>query len=233
MNAVPLGDVLEAAAFALVSGRCRQAYLHDLRGGLQAIHASLELLARSAKIPGENPAVLEKGFALARRAMDGHEKSLTEVMHQITPRQESGISINLGELVGELLRFLTHEASNKSVTFRADVRPDVVVVAQTHRCRLLLLGLCVVTLDGLPPGAVIDVKVGRAQAHALIEFKSDLPCPAIRNPQDLWHTVQVSLSPYELLLALAWRWVDANGGRIETALESGTRNVLRIHYPMA
>ena len=48
MNELQAGDVLDAAVQTLINERCRRAYMHDMRGGLQAIYSSLELLARSA-----------------------------------------------------------------------------------------------------------------------------------------------------------------------------------------
>lgn len=233
MNAVPLSDVLEAAAYALVSERCRRAYLHDMRGGLQALHNALELLARSAKTPGANPQLVEKSTALARRAMSTLEKSLTEIVQRMTPRDEPAASINVGDLVGEVLRFLGSDASSRSITFHSAAVPDLCIVAQPNKCRLLILGLCATTIDQLAPGAVLHIAVGRAACDALIEFKADIPYAAMRSPQDFWRCAPTTLAPYELLLALTRRWVSENGGRVELLSGSHLLNALQIYYPIA
>jgi len=59
MNELQAGDVLDAAVQTLINERCRRAYMHDMRGGLQAIYSSLELLARSAKHAAQNPALID------------------------------------------------------------------------------------------------------------------------------------------------------------------------------
>ena len=67
MKAVSFTQVLDAAAYALIGERCQQAYIHDIRGGLQAINSAVELLARSVKSPAQNGALLEKASALGHR----------------------------------------------------------------------------------------------------------------------------------------------------------------------
>jgi len=231
MNAVPLSDILDAAAYALVSERCRRAYLHDVRNGLHVLHNALELLARSAKTPGESPELVQKFTALARRAISNHEHALTELLQRLTPQDETPISINVGEVVRDVLRFLGNEASSKSIAFRLATAPDVCILAQPGKCRLLILGLCVLTIDELAAGAVLDISVGRSKSDALIEFNSNMPGPATFGPQDLWRSMPATLTPYELLLAITSRWAFTNGGRLELPTESLMRGALRIYFP--
>src|SRR5580704_5238722 len=101
---LPISDVLEAAAYAVVGERCRQAHLHDARGELQTLHSTIELLARAAKTPGENAAMAEKASALAKRALANHEKSLVELLNRMTPHEASMATVNVGQLVSEVLR---------------------------------------------------------------------------------------------------------------------------------
>ncbi len=178
-------DLLEAAAYALVSERCRPSYLHDLRGGLQALQGAVELLVRAAKNPG-NSAIAEKAAGLARSALLNHEKSLVELVDQITPRQESATAVNVGELLRDVLRFVRSDAAAKSITLRLQASKDLNVLAEAHTFRLLLLGLCMTLTDGLAASAVVDVKVTRSGRHALIELSSIVPCAPIPSPEKLW-----------------------------------------------
>jgi signal transduction histidine kinase len=233
MTALPLNDVLEAAAYALISERWQRAYMHDMRSGLQTLRNALELLARAARGPSENLTALEKSVSLAKRAMDNHEQFLAALMRQTTRHEEAAAAMNLGELVGEVLGFARIGASAKSIVFRVESIPDAPIVAQSCKCRLLLLGICTVSIDELGAGSVIDVGVRRSGSDAVVEFKSGLPCPAIRNPADLWHAAQGALIPYELILALTRQWAGAHGGRLECGQEPDLRSALRIYYPMA
>jgi hypothetical protein len=232
MKAIPSINMLEAAAYALVSERCRQSYLHDIRGGLQALHSAVELLVRAANSPGDNPALAEKATALARRAVQKQEKSLVELVNQITPQTEIAGTVNVGDLVSDVLRFIRNDAANKSIAFRLEAAGDVQVLAQPHKFRLLILGLCSTLTDGLAPGSVVDVAVARADSEALVEFRSTMSCAAV-NPEYLWNPAGAMSSPCELLLALTQHWAAANGGRLELSTEPHLPNTLRIYYPLA
>jgi hypothetical protein len=233
MTALPLSDVLEAAAYALISERWHRTYVHDMRSGLQTLRNALELLGRAARTPGENLAALERSVALAKRAMDTHEHFLTALMQQTTRHDEAAAPMNLGEVVGEVLRFTRTGASAKSIAFRAESIPDALIVAQPCKCRLLLLGICTVWIEELGPGAAVDVSVRRSGPDALVEFKSELPCPAVRDPAELWRAAQNALTPYELMVSLTRQWAGSRGGRLECGPEPDLRNALRIYYPMA
>ena len=233
MNAIPSIDMLEAAAYALVGERCRNSYLHDLRGELQSLQSAVELLARAAVKPGENSALAEKAATLARRTVQNHEKSLAQLLNHLAPVKESAQTVNLGELIAEALRFMRNEAACKSVTFHLQPVTEIVVVTQPHKLRLLLVGLWCGLIDAAPPGAAVDVRVERRIQEVMIEFRSTIPCPAIQNPEELWHSVGIMSSSFELLLALTQQWVSVNGGRLEPPMDSHLPKALRIYYPLA
>lgn len=203
MKLLPINDVLEAAAYAVVGERCRKAHLHDARGELRTLHSAIELLARAAKTPGENAALADKASALAKRALANHEKSLVELLNRMTPNDAAVAAVNLGHLVSEVLRNLRNDALSKSIDFRFEALADVSIKAQPNLCEMVILGLCAITIDDLAAGTCINVTVGRLDSDAYIEWKSDIPWPAARKPEDLWHSAPPALSPYELLLAAA------------------------------
>jgi signal transduction histidine kinase len=229
---LPISDVLEAAAYAVVGERCRKAHLHDARGELQTLQSAIELLARAAKTPGENAALADKASALAKRALANHEKSLVELLNRMTPHDGAVAAVNLGPLVSEVLRILRNDALSKSIDFRFEALADVSIKAQPNLCEMVILGLCATTIDELAAGTSIRVSVGRVDSHAYIGWKSDIPWPAARRPEDLWHSARAALSPYELLLAVAWRWTSTNGGRVELPADTAVRDSLRIYYPI-
>jgi hypothetical protein len=230
MNGVNSTQILDAAAYALVTERCRQAYIHDIRGGLQALTAAIELLALSAKAP-DNPVLLEKAHAIARRAMATHEQSLLELMQRVAPNDEPATRVNIGEVVNDALRILRNDALVKSISFTSALSPDLFISAQAHRCHLLILGLNAMAIDALPKGSSIDVTLVSTGSHALLEFNSALRYSRIPNPAD-FGPGRPSMPPYELLLALTSQWVGLNEGRIELE-DGGLSNTLRIYYPLA
>jgi hypothetical protein len=227
-----LSDFLDAAAYVLVSERCRQAHIHDMRGELQALHSAIELLARSAKTPGENASLGEKAASLARRALANHEKSLIQLLNLITPHEESAIPLNVGDVVTDAVKLLRSEASRKSVVLQLEAAPDVTIIARPGICRTIVLGFCAMTIDEFAAGALIRITVGRVESMASIEWRSDIPFRAVRDPVFAGQSPDAALPTYELLLSFARRWSSANGGRVELPADSPFRNALRICYPV-
>jgi hypothetical protein len=231
MKAISSIDLLEAAAYALIGQRCREFYLHDIRGGLQALQGSVELLVRAAKSPGNLP-VAEKAAVLARSAMLKHEKSLVELLDQLTPRRESASSVNVGDLLGEVLRFVRNDAAGKSITLRLQNSQELAVLAEAHKFRFLLIGLCVTLTDGLAAGAMVDIKLTRSGPNALIEFCCIVPCASIPKPEDFWGSNGRLPTPPELLLTLTQAWAFANGGAVELPADSPASTAVRLYYPL-
>jgi hypothetical protein len=232
MQAISPIDMLEAAAYALVSGRCSLSYLHDIRGGMQALHSAIELLVRAANTPGGNPALAEKAAALARRAILTQEKSLLELVNQITPQTELGSRVDVGDLLSDVLHFIRNDAAGRSITFRLQAAADVKVLAHPLKFRLLMLGLSTTLIDGLDAGSVVDVAVAQSDCEALVEFRSAATYSLV-NPEDLWSPAGARSSPSELLVALTQHWAVANGGRLELSTDPHLPNSLRIYYPRA
>lgn len=79
MNELGLTDLYEAAARATINERCAPAYLHDVRGSLQALLGALELLGRSARAGGGDPSTAS-GRRLRCRSVH------TPVTTTLTPR---------------------------------------------------------------------------------------------------------------------------------------------------
>jgi hypothetical protein len=233
MNPVTLTNVLDAAAYALVSQRCRQATLHDIRGGLQALQNAIELLARSAKAPVPNPATVAKVLALATRAMTTHEQLLVDLVRQTAPSEGPATMLDLGELVQEVLRFLRNDALAKSISLHVEAAPGLTIMAQPDKCRLLILGIAAASIDALPPGSAMTVGVAALDDHVLLEFKSAMRYSPIRSLDDLGHDFPATLAPHDLLLALAAQWLGTHGGRIELAAGADGPQGLHIYYPAA
>ena len=230
MKAITSIDMLEAAAYALVSARCRASYIHDIRGGLQALYGGVELLTRAAKSP-DNSGLADKAAGLAKSALAKHEKSLVDLVDQLTPRPESAAPVNAGGLFVDILQFIRNDVANKAITFRLDAARDIVVLAEAHKIRLLLLGLSITLTDGLAAGTVVDVKVRRSNHYALIQYASVVPCPVIPTLEEIRGSTDPVSSARELLLSLTQSWAAANGGRLEVSVDATGANAVRLYYP--
>ncbi len=230
MKAIGPIDMLEAAAYALVSERCRASYIHDIRGGLQGLYGGVELLARAAKST-DNPGLADKAAGLARSALAKHEKSLVDLVDKLTPRPESAARVDIGGLLADILQFIRNDVANKAITFRLEAARDLPVLAEAHKIRLLLLGLSITLTDGLAAGTVVDVKVTRSDQFALIQYASVVPCPVIPTVDEIWGSTDPVSSARELLLSVTQYWASANGGRLEVSVEAAGASAVRLYYP--
>jgi hypothetical protein len=231
MKSLNFTEVLDAAAYALVAERCRQAYLHDIRGGLQAINTAIELLSRSAKDPVANGALIEKAAALAQRALATHEQTLIDLVKRMAPSDEPVSTVDLSEVLQGALHFLRNDAFAKSISYRLALTPGVLISTQADKCRLLMLGLNAMAIDALETGSIVEVGVSPAGSDALVELTFALPYSLVRNTAD-FGPGRSALPAYELMLALSAQWAGGNGGRVELASAEFPK-ALRIYYPMA
>jgi signal transduction histidine kinase len=233
MNALQAGDVLDAAVQTLINERCSRAYMHDMRGGLQAIYTSLELLARSAKHAAQNPALIDGAASIAKRAMANYEQSMVAIVNQVTGPDDSPVILNLSTLVKQAQQFLRNDALGKEITLGLSGRDDLLVFSEPNKLRTLILGLLALSIDASPMGAELHVELSCADGFAVLELRSHLTYDAIRGAEDLLCREPINLKPQEMVLGFARQWIMANGGRVEIPSETGTQAGLRLYYPLA
>ena len=233
MTPISHQEMLEAAACGWISRRCRQAYLHDLRGELQTLHSSVDLMVRATKGDSRNADFAEKASSLAKRTMANCESSISRLVDQMVPASESPSVVDVTELANSVVRFVRNDAARKSVTIDLHSTSALFLKAEVNQFRLYLLGLIVATLDGLAPGSVMEIRLSRSKEDAVLEVTSDMPCTSIPEPQMLWQPSHSPLTPYALYLMLAKQWVLASGGELELVDGRPLPNVLRLICPAA
>jgi len=226
-------DVLDAAVQTLINERCRQAYMHDMRGGLQAIYSSIELLARSAKNGAQNPALVDSAASLAKRAMANHDQSVADIVNQVTGPDGAAVLLNLADLVRQSQHFFRNDALAKRITVSLSCPEELLVLSERNKLRSMLLGLLAVSIDALLPGADLHLELSCADAYAVLELRSALTYDGIREAQDMLRQEPVNLGFQELVLGSARRWIMINGGRMEISPAADGNTALRIFHPLA
>jgi K+-sensing histidine kinase KdpD len=225
MNAIEVDRMLDAAAHRLIIERCRRAYLHDMRGGLQAIAGAFELLTRLAKSGESNPTMVEKASAIARRALANHEHAMLEMVEQITcEKNDSTEAIDLGELINDIIRFLRNDIASKQIGASVSHSGHLIVQAQKHRLRLVLLGLIAQRIDDCPAGAEMRIRLDRSNGNAALELRCAL-APDSRDEHP-------ALEPHDLVLDMARQWLTTHGGRMELRGDMPGQADLKIFYPL-
>ncbi len=235
MNELGLPDLFEAAARVAINERCAAAYLHDIRGGMQALFSALELLSRSAKSGYDNPERVEKACELAKRAISNHEKSTLAALQALTLQRAEAAVIDVLTLVSDVARFLRNEAAGREVILKVvGAEGEVAISAERVRLQTVLVGLLLAAIDDVPPGSSLILSIGRADGDAVISMDSDAGYGEVSDLEDLWSRRSGRLRPQELTLLFARQFLAANGGRldIDAAAAATPRGAMHLHYPI-
>jgi len=212
-------EMLEAAAQSWINRRCRDAALHEVRGGLQALYSSLELLSRAAKSAAGDAALTERAIGIARRAMANFEPSMLRAIEALTTHREAEVCVNVGEVAQEILRFLRTDIANKQLVLATAIAADAQWRGRRDAVRLWILGLIVTSLDAATPGGPLAVEIARGANGGELKVKIR---PGVVMRAD------------DLVLAAARAWTEAGGGRFELlTLSNGgvAEQEIRVSHP--
>jgi intracellular sulfur oxidation DsrE/DsrF family protein len=222
-------ELLEAAALYLVNRRCREAYLHEVRGGLHALYSALELLSRSASAGQGTAAMAERATTIARRAMSNYEPLVLKTIESLTAGHETETEVEFGTLTDEALRFLRTDIANKRLELRAAIDAGVRVRACRETARLWILGLLLTSVDGAPPGGPLDVTVAHDKALGRLVIAAGTRSEASREAESV---AAAPGSADAVILIAARRWAESLGGRLELTRMGVAHEEIRVYYPV-
>jgi signal transduction histidine kinase len=206
------------------------AYLHDLRGGLQAMRNSIELLTRGARGMGD-PAAVDRAAELAKRALAGHERTLSGVIDAMVLRDEAPASVDVAELLRDVLAFLQNAIAAKELVPSSAPTPRLCVMGERKKLHLCLLALMSNAIDYLPQGSPLNVSLYRDAEELFLEIPGG----------NLYETVSLSdggnglpaeIGQLELTLKVCRDIVGAHGGRLVFRSDDSGDGVLQICHPV-
>jgi signal transduction histidine kinase len=225
-----LTDLYEAAARATINERCAPAYLHDVRGSLQALSGALELLGRSARAGGGDLARVEKACDLARRAISRHEKSTIDALQALTSQQSMATAVNVGELTRDIVRFLRNDAGNRGIRITLAISKDLDVWADRAKLQTLLAGLLTAAIDETRVGGELPISIDRVGDDVAVAIGSHAGYDDIH--ADLSRRPTARFQPKELILLFAREFLAANAGRLTVDNGVQPQGLLTMFYPV-
>jgi hypothetical protein len=216
-------DMLETAARAAINERCAAAFLHDVRGSMQALFSSFELLGRAAKMAGGNAERSEKAIALAKRAMAHHEKSTMEILQLLTWQRLEPVILDVVAAVRDAVHFLRNDAVNKNIVFTVVASTDDLSIRiEQRRFHMLLVGLLAGAIDHAALGTELTVNVSQPAEDVVITLGSDAGLsPSTQRQVD------------HATLAFARNFIESGGGRLEIDSANGPYGTLKLFHPAA
>ncbi len=231
MEELELPDLFAAAARATINEHSGAAYVHDIRGTLQALFGAIELLARSAK-SGADPARTEKACDLAKRALSQHEQSTLRVLELLTLHQAGTTVVDIGALLSEVAHFLRQDSAMREVKVVVSAAAsDLHVSVERAKLQTLLVGLMTDAIEGTPSGAELPVSAQHLGGEVSISIGyaagygswQDMEVTNLRPPS--------RLRSRDLTLLFAHRFLATNQGRLEIDPAAGPRGTLTLIYP--
>lgn len=230
MRQKSLEQVLRLVLQGMLNEQFAGAYLHDMRGGLQAMRNSIELLTRSARGIGD-PAAVDRAAELAKRALAGHERTLSGVIDDMVVRDEPPASVDVAALLREVLVFLQNAIAAKELIPCDPPASSLYVTGERKKLHLCLMALISNVIDYLPRGAALNVRLYRDAEELFLEIPGG----------NLYETVGLSddgkglpgeIGQLELTLKVCRAIVGAHGGRIVFRSDDSGDGVLQICHPV-
>ena len=206
-------SMMEDALRGYLCRRCKRAYAHDMRNGLQGIQAGLDALARAARPNKPSPVPLEQLTQFVQQAITNHERGLDRVLESVAPEEFEPAPVKVRELLTDLVRFLSTDAARNRVRLKVDMGDDVVTRVALARLQLIFIGLLTHGIDALPNGGDIAITAEVVDSQVQI----DLVDPRTEDDPDAFVTRAIA------------EVVAHSSGTIErTRVERGYRVRLRL-----
>ncbi len=149
--------LMEDALRGYLCRRCKRAYAHDMRNGLQGIQAGFDALSRAARPNKPTTVSLEQLTQFVQQAMKNHERGLEHVLDGMAPEISELAPVKMREFLVDLVRFLTTDAARNRVRVKVDMGDDIVALVSPGRLRLIFLGLLTQAIDALTGGGEIAI----------------------------------------------------------------------------
>ncbi len=170
MNDTEWPVVMEDALRGHLSRRCRRAYAHDMRNGLQGIYGGVDALARAARAAKPTSIPLEQVAQFVQQAITNHERGLERILESIAPEDAVIAPVAVDELMGALARFLTNDAARNGVRLKLDLGGKMLAAVVPAQLRLVFLGLLTDAIDSIPAGGDIRISGQARGARLQIDF---------------------------------------------------------------
>jgi K+-sensing histidine kinase KdpD len=163
-------SMMEDALRGYLCRRCKRAYAHDMRNGLQGIQAGLDALARAARPNKPSAVPLEQLTQFVQQAITNHERGLDRVLESVAPEEFDSAPVKVRELLTDLVRFLTTDAARYRVRIKVDMGDDIVIDVALARLRLIFIGLLTNSIDALTSGGDIAITAEAVDSQVQIDF---------------------------------------------------------------
>lgn len=208
--------LLEHALRGYLSRRCKRAYAHEMRNGLQGVYGGVDALTRAARGDKPTSVPLERLTQFVQQAIANHERGLEHVLESVAAEETAALAtVDIKALSSDLLRFLTHDAARHSVRTSLHVDQPLMINAAPATLRLIFLGLLTDAIDAMSDGGELRVSAQTNGAHIQIEFIDS----------------RTAGTPVSFVVEAVGYLVAQMSGRIDAARAENANHRVRVELP--
>lgn len=211
---------LASAARAEVYARLSEGMAHDARNPLNAMAIHLELL-RDKLANGAPLSATERHLTTMRDQVHRIDQILKRFLRFASPRREPPSTVDLAELVQQVVEVCGHDARRNGVRVESHLEVARVTgdVAQLGEAVLQLVMQGIVA----SPGGSVQIELGRSDGQAVLSL-TDLPGAACPKPGAAPRST-------ELPLSLAEEIIEFHRGNFVARTEGG-RTEVEVRLPL-
>ncbi|HEY0942216.1 MAG TPA: hypothetical protein VGE08_19145 [Steroidobacter sp.] len=162
-------SLLEDALRTYLNRRCRRAYAHDLRNGMQGIFGGIDALTRAARSTKPLTIPLDQLTQFVQQAISNHERGLERLLECMAPERQPPAVVPLREMLTEQAHFMTNDTARHGIRVRLDFNDDLKVFAARARLQLIGLGLLTESIDAMPSGG--ELRIGGRTIGDRVHFE--------------------------------------------------------------
>lgn len=163
-------SMMEDALRGYLCRRCKRAYAHDMRNGLQGIQAGMDALARAARPNKPSAVPLDQLTQFVQQAITNHERALERVLESVASEEIERAPVKVREMLADLVRFLTTDAARYRVQIKVDMGDDIIADVVPAKLRLIFLALLTDGIDALASGGEIAITAEPVDAQIQIDL---------------------------------------------------------------
>ncbi len=211
---------------------------HEVRNPLASISGSVQLIAQSGSIPGDDRKLLD----IVMRETSRLEKLVTEFLQYARPSPPAKSLFPLKMLVSDVAQMLMCNERFSAVTIDNDIDASVDILADHDQLRQVVWNLLLNSVEAMPEGGVVTLTSNRVitdegrtreSSPGLEIVIADSGCGISET------SMRVIFEPFfttkqngtGLGLALVYRIIDAHGGRITVEKSSCGGACFRLLFP--
>jgi PAS domain S-box-containing protein len=207
---------------------------HEIRNPLNAAVLQLHLLSRGLDRLSDEKArdTMLARVNIVELEIGRLERLLTEFLELARPRGIRHQTVDISQLVTDVLEFQAEALRRHHVRLRTDITPNCLASGDPEKLRQVVINLVVNALDAMPESGALSVAVRSSSGSVMIEIADTGPgidpniLPEIFDP--FFTTKEAGTG---LGLSIVRKIVDQHGGRVRLDSRPGQGTAVWIEVP--